>query len=55
VNDVAKAASIAEIKDIGIEFCKDQVRGLLKSGVPGVHFYSEGRAEQITKVIEATF
>ena len=55
VKDVDKAKNLAEIKDIGVEFCKDQVRGLLKGGVPGVHFYSEGRAEQITQVIKATF
>ncbi len=55
VNDVAKAESLADIKDIGVEFCKDQVRELIKAKVPGVHFYSEGRAEQITKVIKSAF
>lgn len=55
IKDVAAASSLAEIKDIGVEFCKEQVRGLLKFGVLGIHFYSESRAEQITKVIESTF
>ena len=30
VNDVAKAENLTEIKDIGVEFCKDQVRELIK-------------------------
>ncbi len=55
VNNVASATSIAEIKDIGVEFCKEQVRELIKAKVPGVHFYSEGRAELITRVIKDLF
>ena len=55
VNDVAKAKDLAEVKDIGVEFCKDQVRGLIKYGVPGVHFYSESRAELITRVVKEVF
>ncbi len=55
VKDVAACDSLAAIKDVGVEFCKDQVHELLKAKVPGVHFYSEGRAEQITQVIKDTF
>lgn len=55
VKDVAACDSLAAIKDVGVEFCKDQVRELLKANVPGVHFYTEGRAELITRVIKETF
>jgi len=55
VNDVAKAKDPAEVKDIGVEFCKAQVRELIKAGVPGVHFYSESRAELITRVVKGIF
>ena len=55
VKDVAACNSLAAIKDVGVEFCKDQVRELIKANVPGVHFYSEGRAELITRVIEDLF
>ena len=55
VEDVTKAENLTEIKDIGVEFCKEQVRELIKAGVPGVHFYSEGRAELITRVVKEVF
>lgn len=55
VNDVAKAENLAEIKDIGVEYCKAQVRELIKYGVPGVHFYSESRPELITRVVKEVF
>ncbi|MCD6447152.1 MAG: methylenetetrahydrofolate reductase [Candidatus Marinimicrobia bacterium] len=55
VKDVAACDSLSAIKDVGVEFCKDQVRELIKAKVPGVHFYSEGRAELITRVIKDIF
>jgi methylenetetrahydrofolate reductase (NADPH) len=55
VKDIAACDSLVAIKDVGVEFCKDQVRELLKANVPGVHFYSESRAELITRVIKDTF
>ena len=55
VKDVAMTKHSADVKDIGVEFCKDQVRELIKAGVPGVHFYSESRAELITRVVKGIF
>ncbi|MDZ7797794.1 MAG: methylenetetrahydrofolate reductase [Candidatus Marinimicrobia bacterium] len=52
VKDVAACKTSAQIKDAGVAFCRTQVKELLKAGVPGIHFYTEGRAEQITRVVE---
>ena len=55
VSDVARAENLEEVKAIGIDFCIRQVEELLKYGVPGVHFYTEGKAESVAKVLDATY
>jgi len=55
VSAVEKSTSLSEIRKIGVEFCIKQVDELLKARVPGVHFYTQGRAEPIAQIVEATF
>ena len=37
---------------LGIAHCRQQVEGLLKAGVPGVHFYVLNRADTIERILE---
>lgn len=37
---------------IGVDHCRKQVEGLLKSGVPGIHFYVLNRADTINRILE---
>jgi methylenetetrahydrofolate reductase (NADPH) len=55
VDHIEHASSAADIRNIGVDFCTAQVAELLAAKVPGVHFYTQGRAEPIAKVVEATF
>lgn len=55
VDHIERASTTADIRKIGVEFCMAQVAELLAAKVPGVHFYTQGRAEPIAKVVEATF
>lgn len=55
VSAVSRCSTSAEVKDVGISFCKEQVVQLLEANVPGVHFYTEGKAESIAQIIEAIF
>jgi methylenetetrahydrofolate reductase (NADPH) len=55
VDMIEHAQSAAQIRNIGVEFCKEQVAELLEAHVPGVHFYTQGRPEPIARVVEATF
>ena len=55
VKAIEASTSAAEIRKIGIDFGIQQVSELLDAKVPGVHFYTQGRAEPIAKIVEATF
>jgi len=51
--DGAKDAS--EIRTIGLDYCIEQVSQLIEQDVPSVHFYTQGKATAVKKVVEATF
>jgi methylenetetrahydrofolate reductase (NADPH) len=55
VEAVSTCGGAAEVRKVGIEYCKEQVSELLGAGVPGVHFYTQGRADSIARIVESTF
>lgn len=40
---------------IGLEWCSEQCRDLLKHDVPAVHFYTMGRPDNIVEILKANF
>ena len=40
---------------IGLEWCSEQCRDLLKHDVPSVHFYTMGRPDNIVEILKANF
>lgn len=55
VDQILEAKDPQEIREIGIDFCIKQVKELLDANVPGVHFYTQSRAEPVEQVVRATF
>lgn len=55
VKAVQESTSIHDVRKIGVDYCIQQVAELLDAQVPGVHFYSQGRAEPIARIVEATY
>lgn len=55
VNQIESAKEPSEIRKIGVEYSIHQVEDLLVHGVPGIHFYTQGKARAVAKVVEATF
>lgn len=55
VRAIEESDSPADVRSIGTDFCIEQVAQLLEAQVPGVHFYSQGRAEPIARIVEATY
>lgn len=43
------------IKEIGIEWCLQQGKELIKAGIPVLHFYSMGKAESVKKIASQLF
>jgi methylenetetrahydrofolate reductase (NADPH) len=39
----------------GIEWATMQSKDLIKNGVPGIHFYTLGRSDNIAKIVKASY
>lgn len=52
VNEVLKAKSNDEIREIGTEWCTYQSKELIRAGIPIIHYYSMGKADNIQSAIK---
>lgn len=55
VERVEKAKSSAEVKEVGIDWCIEQAKELKNAGVPGLHFYTMGKAEPTAQIAKAVY
>ena len=49
--DVVDAEDKEAVLNMGIDFATEQCRGLLKQGVPGLHFYTMDRSKSTTEIL----
>lgn len=54
-NAIAGCRTDDDVKAVGVEWCKSQVRGLLEAGVPSIHFYSMNAVPSVVKVVESVY
>ena len=54
-NAVKKCNTDGEAREAGIEWAVMQSRDLLKMGVPGIHYYTLGRSDNIARIVKASF
>ncbi|MFC4815857.1 MULTISPECIES: methylenetetrahydrofolate reductase [NAD(P)H] [unclassified Flavobacterium] len=52
---VVKAKDNEAVKQIGIEWCINQSKELVKAGIPVLHYYSMGKAENIKAIAKEIF
>lgn len=55
IMEVVKAKDNDAVKQIGIEWCIAQSRELVKAGLPVLHYYSMGKAENIKAIAKEIF
>jgi methylenetetrahydrofolate reductase (NADPH) len=55
VNAIRKCATDKEAREAGIEWATMQSKELIKDGVPGIHYYTLGRADNIASIVKAAF
>ena len=55
IKQVIKCNLNEEIKQVGVEWCIEQSKELMKFNVPFLHYYSMGKSENIIKIAEAVF
>lgn len=55
VSAVNKCNSDKEARDAGVEWAIMQSKELIKEGVPGIHYYTLGRSDNIARIVKASF
>lgn len=55
IMEVVKAKDNDAVKQIGIEWCIEQSKELVKAGIPVLHYYSMGRADNIRAIAKEVF
>jgi methylenetetrahydrofolate reductase (NADPH) len=50
-----KCKNDAEAREAGIDWAVAQSRDLIKMGVPGIHYYTLGRSDNIARIVKASF
>ena len=52
---VKKCKTDQEAREVGIEWAIMQSKELIKEGVPGIHYYTLGRSDNIARIVKASF
>lgn len=55
IMEVVKAKDNDAVKQIGIEWCTQQSKELLAAGIPVLHYYSMGKAENVKAIAKEVF
>ncbi|MCX6322333.1 MAG: methylenetetrahydrofolate reductase [NAD(P)H] [Bacteroidia bacterium] len=52
---VQKCKTDKEAREVGIEWATMQSKELIKEGVPGIHYYTLGRSDNVARIVKASF
>jgi methylenetetrahydrofolate reductase (NADPH) len=55
VNELKKCKTDHDAREVGIEWTTIQSRELIRQGVPGIHYYTLGRGDNIARIVKASF
>jgi methylenetetrahydrofolate reductase (NADPH) len=55
VTEVMKCSNPQDIRRVGVEWCVAQCNELKKAGVPALHFYTMGKADNVEEVVRRVF
>ena len=55
VSAIRKCNTDEDAREVGIEWATMQSKELIKEGVPGIHYYTLGRSDNIARIVRASF
>ena len=55
VNEILKAKTKEQVYEAGVAWCVAQSQDLLRHGVPAIHYYTIGKADNIRKIVKTVF
>jgi methylenetetrahydrofolate reductase (NADPH) len=53
--EIEKCKNNEQAREVGVEWTTAQAKELLSAGVPALHFFTMGRADNIRKIAKAVF
>lgn len=54
-NEVKKCRDDNEVREVGIEWATMQSKDLISNKVPGIHYYTLGRSDNIARIVKAAY
>ena len=55
IDEIKKCKTNKEVRQVGVEWAIMQSKELIKSGVPGIHYYTLDQSDNIEKIAKAVF
>jgi len=55
VSALQKCNSDKDVREVGIEWAVMQSKELISAGVPGLHYYTLGRSDNVARIVKAAF
>jgi methylenetetrahydrofolate reductase (NADPH) len=55
IHEIEKCKDNNEVRQVGIDWCIEQSKELLRAGVPVLHYYSMGKSDNIKDIAKAVF
>jgi methylenetetrahydrofolate reductase (NADPH) len=55
VSELRRCKTDAQVREAGIEWATAQSKELLQAGVPGIHYYTLGRSDNVARIVKAVF
>ncbi len=55
ISELEKCKTNGEVREVGVEWTTKQSKELIKYGVPGIHYYTLGRSDNVAKIVKEVF
>ena len=55
IMSIVKCKDNTAVREVGVEWCINQSKELIKKGVPVLHYYSMGKSDNIKRIASAVF
>jgi len=55
VKELSKCNTDEQVREVGIEWTTAQSQELVRAGVPGIHYYTLGRSDNVARIVKETF
>ena len=53
--ELKKCGNDDDVRELGIEWATQQTKELIAGGVPGIHFYTLGRSDNVARIVKAAY